>query len=952
MKCEKQEILISSRPDSKTQPNFSGTICSYALLEDTLTSNAQAGTSFVVMFGTTEGQLIHMHKNFDLKGPPLDTSPTKDLEIWCINPVYSGKGFIVAGNSKKLLMYEDNGKDTRNPYIKSDRPIQNKAFEGINVNALCQPHEDYLIAGLKDGRLIKIKLTTEKTGGGEAYEFSNLIYPFHNATIHDLDVAVMKPLIATCSSDKTVKVWNYETKALETEKTFDEEARIVSFHPSGFHLAVVFINKIRLLNVLMAGKGLEVFHELNDKQCTGIAYSNGGQYFAVAKNSTVHIYSSYTGENLSNMTLKDEGSIITKIRWEQDDFRLYTASREGKIIEWNFDVDKSERLTVNKVLVQNNSKLGNSFDLTCFSNKDQEENCLVINSVNEVSSGGAGHGLGNHPTKVEEQGIVTVKLKKDDPKSREKDPLNDTRKELKFDSIFRKTGSRISAVRFSNNNQVLMLGTGQLGVSQPGVLRIYQYPLTGHVHELQIHSRAITKIVVSRTDSMVFTIGEDNLISIVRLNWPRDPGVIKPLFADEYLYNKIDYIEQSEENASLNRKLKETQERTKRDNEEVKQRKVKKDMDLSRQKEEEKRLGEYRISEMHKSIAQMEKEYDDKMAKLKADNDRMIKAMEKANDERIESEGQKYEIKNKAKEELEKSYKVKFDALKEQQSLEIRRKIEENERILRVEQAKRAALEQEMIDITEIHKKSIKGIESKADVDIDNLRREYDMTIKNLTMENEKQSNSLKKAIHECSDEENSNLKSEETLKNLAREIGDTSSSIATEKTRKKNLENDIEEREETIRKKNDRIKELERKKQELEKFKFVLKYKINELRRDIGPREQDIAKMKEQLEVMKSETKEFKRTNGHLLLFVNEFELQLKGIKNEIIEQEKKISESGAYINAYECEVSELCKMADKGHEKDVKKKLIEIYNKYSTNDKKLADMNIDKQQKMIKQR
>jgi len=36
-------------------------------------------------------------------------------------------------------------------------------------------------------------------------------------------------------------------------------------------------------------------------------------------------------------------------------------------------------------------------------------------------------------------------------------------------------------------------------------------------------------------------------------------------------------------------------------------------------------------------------------------------------------------------------------------------------------------------------------------------------------------------------------------------------------------------------------IYELKKKTQELEKFKFVLDYKIKELKRDIGPREDDI---------------------------------------------------------------------------------------------------------------
>ena len=56
----------------------------------------------------------------------------------------------------------------------------------------------------------------------------------------------------------------------------------------------------------------------------------------------------------------------------------------------------------------------------------------------------------------------------------------------------------------------------------------------------------------------------------------------------------------------------------------------------------------------------------------------------------------------------------------------------------------------------------------------------------------------------------------------------------------------DIEERDKTIRDKKRRIFDLQRKTQELEKFKFVLDYKIKELKRDIGPREEEITKMKE----------------------------------------------------------------------------------------------------------
>ena len=51
----------------------------------------------------------------------------------------------------------------------------------------------------------------------------------------------------------------------------------------------------------------------------------------------------------------------------------------------------------------------------------------------------------------------------------------------------------------------------------------------------------------------------------------------------------------------------------------------------------------------------------------------------------------------------------------------------------------------------------------------------------------------------------------------------------------------EIRDRKLTITEKDLRIFDLKKKTQELEKFKFVLDYKIKELKRDIGPREVEI---------------------------------------------------------------------------------------------------------------
>lgn len=59
-------------------------------------------------------------------------------------------------------------------------------------------------------------------------------------------------------------------------------------------------------------------------------------------------------------------------------------------------------------------------------------------------------------------------------------------------------------------------------------------------------------------------------------------------------------------------------------------------------------------------------------------------------------------------------------------------------------------------------------------------------------------------------------------------------------------MKNELQERERTIKDKQDKIDQYRKQTQELEKFKFVLDYKIKELRSKIGPREKIIQTLNE----------------------------------------------------------------------------------------------------------
>ena len=111
------------------------------------------------------------------------------------------------------------------------------------------------------------------------YEY--LVHPFHSRPISGMDVCIKKNLIATCSIDKTVRIWNNSNPpTLEICELFNDEAYSVAFHPSGFHLIVGFTDRVRMMNVF--SKGLKPYNTIAIKACREIRFSNGGQLFACA----------------------------------------------------------------------------------------------------------------------------------------------------------------------------------------------------------------------------------------------------------------------------------------------------------------------------------------------------------------------------------------------------------------------------------------------------------------------------------------------------------------------------------------------------------------------------------------------------------------------------------------------------------------------------------------------
>jgi len=149
-----------------------------------------------------------------------------------------------------------------------------------------------------------------------------------------------KQLVATCSHDNTIRIWNYHTKTLEICEVFLDEPMSLAFHPSGYHLVVGFIDRVRIMNVY--SHNIRAFSEINIKACKEIKFSNGGHLFACANNSPdtneIKIYRFYSGDCPQEYIFKHNARVKT-IQWMEDDNGFISVSMDGSILQWRLNTD-------------------------------------------------------------------------------------------------------------------------------------------------------------------------------------------------------------------------------------------------------------------------------------------------------------------------------------------------------------------------------------------------------------------------------------------------------------------------------------------------------------------------------------------------------------------------------------------------------------------------------------
>jgi WD40 repeat protein len=804
---------------------------------------------------------------------PLPTAPQDNHGILALIP--TSRGFVCGGEMGFVTIFEQS--DDKDIYRRVKAlNIESREREvgedlgkksAIRAFALTQG-EDTLAMATSSQQILGLSFNVEWSKVSENPIFQAICQPFHSAPIVGLDTCVRKPLVATSSADKTVRIWNIQEHTVEIIKHFPMEPGAVALHPSGLHILVCFQDKVRFMNLY--GDNIQEFKAFNIRSVSDARFSVGGQYFALTHSNLIQIFNTSTCDATPIGQLRGHTQRVKNFQWcaftqYPTDTRLVSCSLDGWVFDWNI-----------KDMRKENDHQDKRFQYHAIASDDK--NIWVVGA----------------PASAQADTKWKVKLRELDLQSAT--VTND----YEFPDLF------INSLVLAPQHRLLFGGCSD------GSVKLMTFPLQGGIHDPPVltHAASISKMAISFDESMLFTVGMDGSFYIFDVKEDGRTTKRESTYADEILISRSDL----EEKNAMTANLRQTIEDMKTEMEGKEKRRSHEHGTRIRERTEQFKSEAAGLAAQFASVWNAKVEQERAFAEIKREKAeefrRQCDVVEKAK----QAELQQLEDRCKDLRQALESNRLEF--LERQRQLEDNiekdRRIEEEkfQEKLNQQQENLQKLENQVMRNTQTHRETRYQLEMDTDAEIEGIRKKNEDDLlklreKYLHMKGEgaimkKNAVILQKEIDARAQEVRA---LDATKAKLSAQIKDLNSKIAQ-------LRQDIDDRDLTIGEKEKKIYELKKRNQDLEKHKFVLDHRIRQLKSQIEPKQMEIAKENEKIKIKDQELEQFHRNNLALRSNIEDLKEQISRQQMQIKTYLNRLKDFETYKSRVRTDIGELAQL------------------------------------------
>jgi cilia- and flagella-associated protein 57 len=461
-----------------------------------------------------------------------------------------------------------------------------------------------------------------------------------------------------------------------------------------------------------------------------------------------------------------------------------------------------------------------------------------------------------------------------------------------------------TTIALSRSGRMLFVGTSK------GKLRSYKFPLTNQTEfqEHLAHTAPITRMKITFNDEYSITASEDGTIVLWKIQDKEGRSIKRDKetgFAEEILITKSDLEEKNQLMVELRNRVNEL----KTENEY--QLRLKDMSSADKMKElTEKFIQEMESLKTKNHVLKTEKEKaeqkheSDSAAVLERQN-KELQDLENTNNQKLMMEYEKYQDLQSKTQKIQEEYERQISEMEQNREKAINEMQEHYEDVIHKMNIQLEKLQEEINQQTREYEETKRQIEEDCDTETIDIKTKYEKkmkeqveTIKMISSE----ANNVKKRIGKM---EQDAKESKKNIEQLNIDVQKGTNIISSLRKDIDGLKKEIQERDDTIQDKEKRIYDLKKKNQELEKFKFVLDYKIKEQKQMVEPREKEIKDLKEEKTKMESELERFNKQNTQLELSIKEAHSRLDATNKELraeraIVIQIKIQKNSTYFSSF----------------------------------------------------